>query len=75
MSNSRCVEVPFSEWTHLREVFKVDWPRHCLPYINIQNYERLHENMDTKIYCLNGDWSDGTIILKVNIIKIFYEFT
>lgn len=71
MCATNCVEVPSTEWKNLEEIFKTNWPHHCLPYINIQNYGRLIQNEDVKIYCLNGDWSDGTIILKANKYNLY----
>lgn len=61
------VEVPLGEWKKLRALFKNNWPRHILPFIAIENYERLKttHKPDTKIFCLDNDWSDGTFILKV----------
>lgn len=72
MSHKRLVEVPTGDWKNLCALFKPNWPRHILPFLSIENYSRLKftHKPDTKIFCLDGDWSDGTFILKVyfNII-------
>uniref|UniRef100_A0A6M2DSQ1 Hipothetical protein n=1 Tax=Xenopsylla cheopis TaxID=163159 RepID=A0A6M2DSQ1_XENCH len=63
---NKLVEVPVDDWKKLRDLFKSNWPRHVLPYLAIENFERLKTTHlpSTKIFCLNGDWSDGTFILK-----------
>uniref|UniRef100_A0A336MI60 CSON001614 protein n=1 Tax=Culicoides sonorensis TaxID=179676 RepID=A0A336MI60_CULSO len=66
-------------WLKLRDLFKKEWPRNILPYNLIQNYiewnsknpQFVHENIN--IYCLNGDWTDGTFFALENHQLFFYS--
>ena len=62
--------IPSTEWPHLRDLYLVNWPENCYGFYTIDNYVKWMEkgaNLGKyQIYCLNGDWSDGTFIIEVS---------
>lgn len=54
------VEVPQYSLIKLRNLFKKDWPKHCVAFSLIDNYmvwlEKVNNIKNLKIYCLNGEW-------------------
>lgn len=70
MSNDKLQEVPRDDLPKLRSMFLRDWPNHCLGYGTLQNYEHWYKKdpnySDGRVYCLNGDWSDGSFMVIVS---------
>lgn len=71
--------ISYDKWPELRDLFRQDWPKNCLPYHLIQNYldwrtkdpDFVENNIE--LNCLNGDWSDGTFYALVRIISRAFE--
>lgn len=65
------VEIKRSELPQLRDLFLVNWPENMIGYYTIDNFIRWFKKESTIenliIYCLNGDWSDGTFVAIVSI--------
>ncbi|GAB0093401.1 uncharacterized protein DMENIID0001_084960 [Sergentomyia squamirostris] len=69
----RLVSIPREDLPALRDLYKIDWPKHSFIYTTINQYI-LWLDIDPKIenlnfWSLNGSWqTDGTVIMKVLII-------
>ena len=77
--DDKLIEVPQYSLIKLRNLFKVNWPKHCVAYFIIENYlewlEKLSNIKNLKIYCLNGDWrSDGTFVIMDRYRLFMYTF-
>ena len=63
-------KIPQSEWENLRDLYLASWPETCYGYYAIDNYvqwKRKGISLENfHIFCLNGDWSDGTFIIEVS---------
>lgn len=67
------VEIEPEHWTKLRELYDSE---NYLTLSTLQNYIRWSRNEpkeDLKIYSLNGDWSDGTFVIVVYLLKRFFS--
>lgn len=59
----------------LQDIYLFEWPKHAFGYYTVHNYIKLCERdkefeINNKLYCLNGDWADGTFFYRV-IFSIF----
>lgn len=58
--NDHLVEVPQYSLIKLRNMFKQNWPKHCVAFSLIDNYmvwlEKVSNIKNLKIYCLNGEF-------------------
>lgn len=55
---------------NLQNIYLYEWPKHAFGYYTIHNYIKLCERYNefensSKLYCLNGDWADGTFFYRV----------
>ncbi|XP_063702947.1 uncharacterized protein LOC134832746 [Culicoides brevitarsis] len=72
-------QIFIEDWPVLRDLFTRDWPKYCLPYHLIQNFldwhkiDPEHVNTDIQLFCLNGDWSDGTFFALDGNSIFFYS--
>ncbi|XP_058447808.1 uncharacterized protein LOC131428132 [Malaya genurostris] len=70
--------IPQSEWPELRNIYKLDWPKHELAYNTIQNYINWVK-IDPRIkhlevYSLNGSWRvNGTYMILDRYQMFFYS--
>lgn len=56
------------KWYQLRDKFKDNWPLNIVAYSTIDNFCKWNKKSDipyVNFYCLNGDFSDGTVLIKV----------
>uniref|UniRef100_A0A336MHH5 CSON000006 protein n=1 Tax=Culicoides sonorensis TaxID=179676 RepID=A0A336MHH5_CULSO len=66
---NRAEVIKISDWPNLRDLFKPEWPKHIVPYSLMQNYINWSQKniayveKNVEIYCLNGNWNDGTFYL------------
>lgn len=64
------VEINRSELPQLRDLYLIDWPENMQGYYTVDNFIRWFEKKpiikNLVLYCLNGDWSDGTFVAIVN---------
>lgn len=63
------IEIKCNDWIKLKEIFSPETPKSVIGLQTINNYIRWIE-IDSNIenlhfYSLNGDWSDGTFVVKV----------
>ncbi|XP_058818234.1 uncharacterized protein LOC131681454 [Topomyia yanbarensis] len=70
--------IPQSEWIDLRDIYKVDWPKHEMAYNTIQNYinwVKIDSRIKhLKIYSLSDSWRDnGTYIIVDRYQMFFYS--
>lgn len=69
--NHKLTKIQFQDLTTLRDLFKIEWPKHIISYATIQTVIKKCEKNpkyfeDIKIWSLNNDWnSDGTFIIHV----------
>ncbi|XP_055375841.1 uncharacterized protein LOC129608383 [Condylostylus longicornis] len=69
MSSSldQLVEIEQNDWPILRDLYKIEWPKHHIAFNIIQNYINWFQKDPNvkyiKVYSLNGDWSDGTFVI------------
>lgn len=60
-------EVPFNEWSDLSDLYKNNWPYGIYAHYVLRNFiawKSKESNFPVQIYSPNGDWSDGTFIIK-----------
>jgi hypothetical protein len=66
-------QISSDKWPELRDKFLINWPTNILGYYTIDNFIRwIQKQPDVKhlqLYCLNGDWSDGTFVAIVSDFK------
>lgn len=71
----KLVEVEMVHWSNLRDLYLHNWPVNFLGYYTLDNFVnwiRLEPSIkDLHIYCLNGEWNDGTFIAIVSKFFIF----
>lgn len=70
------VEISPKNLPILRDLYEPDGKKSYIAYATICNYIRWIEKdsniKHVKIYCLNGDYSDGTFVATVNRISFDY---
>lgn len=72
---NKLTNIPVDKLDQLRDLYKVDWPKHVMAYSTIESFKyRLNNCTETKnkvqILCLNNDWeSDGTFLILVREFK------
>lgn len=70
MTSLRLKVIPRADLTKLRDLLLQDWPKHVVGYHTVDNFVRWYEQdpdyPDATIYCLDGDWSDGTYVILVS---------
>lgn len=71
MLEDKLITCPEEYRKSLRDLYLYEWPKNAFGYYTVHNYIQLCErNKDfekhSKIYCVNGDWTDGTFIYVVN---------
>lgn len=73
MSTDKLVIISQSHWRTLRDLYLTNWPTNILGYYTIDNYIRWIEKQptikDLFLYSLNGEWSDGTYAVVVNMLQ------
>ena len=74
MSTADVLEpIPSEDWPELRDLFRMDWPKHEVPFNTIQNYinwvqidQRI---MHLQVFSLNGSWrQNGTYLVVVGCV-------
>ena len=70
-ADDKLIEVPHYSLIKLRNMFKTNWPKHCVAYYMLENYmdwlEKVNNIKNLKIMCLNGEWrNDGTFVILVS---------
>lgn len=71
MGPNKLVKVSPVDWPTIRNLFLPDWPKHIVAYNTLDSYINWiaqKPSLDVNVYCLNGDWSDGT-----HVVQVFYE--
>lgn len=75
--DARVTKISLTELPLLRDLFLSDWPKHVIGYYTIDNFIRWFKQDpsygDAEIYCLDGDWSDGTFVVLVKALIISYR--
>lgn len=70
MITEKLKEVEKEDLPKLKQMYLLDWPKYSLGHGILHNYEQWYEKdpsySDGKVYCLNGDCSDGTLIVIVS---------
>lgn len=61
-------EIRSSDFVTLRDLYKVEWPKYILAS-NLFQIIRQKNKSCTKVFSLNGDWSDGTFVAVM--VRIF----
>lgn len=69
-ATDRLCIIPPSEWTELRDLYRLNWPEHHVAYATVDNFIRWYEKdsgiKNLTIYCLNDSWrEDGTYLIVV----------
>lgn len=66
------VEIAQKDWKNLKNLYIPDDSKCYIAYTTIDNYIRWFEQdpnvKHIKIFSLNGDFSDGTFVVTVNIL-------
>lgn len=66
------VEIAQKDWKNLKNLYIPDDSKSYIAYTTIDNYIRWFEQdpnvKHIKIFSLNGDFSDGTFVVTVNIL-------
>nr|XP_040239532.2 uncharacterized protein LOC120959876 isoform X1 [Anopheles coluzzii] len=67
-ATDRLCIIPPSEWTELRDLYRLNWPEHHVAYATVDNFIRWYEKdsgiKNLTIYCLNDSWrEDGTYLI------------
>lgn len=68
------VEISRAEWPQLRDMYKSRLPEVIGYYVSdtyIRWFEKDSKIENLKVFCLNGDYSDGTFVAVVS--KYFYH--
>lgn len=70
-SKNRLVVIPNEDLPILRDMYKINWPRHIVNYQTLHNFILWLDNYPSidglSIWSLNGTWrQNGTFIIKVN---------
>lgn len=79
--SDKLVEIFRNDLPALKAIFKSNGAKNYIGCVTIQNYIRSFKQNpkvdDVRIYCLNGDFSDGTFVVTVNreIGVIFCDFS
>lgn len=74
----KLVTLAAEDLSSVRDLFKVDWPKHIISYSTIETLIKKFEKNpslqdEIKIFCLNGDWArDGTFILHFQVRWLIY---
>lgn len=77
--NHKFTLLGISDWPRLQNLYRQDWPKYIVPYCLIQNYISWHAkdeeyvDKNVKLVCLDDDWSDGTFLLLVSLVR-FVDF-
>lgn len=70
MSMNKLTKIPPNDLPGLRDLFVQYWPKHVIGYYTIDNFVKWFEQdpnyADAELYCLDGDWSDGTYVILVS---------
>lgn len=68
--SDRLVEIDRKDWSSLKQLYTPDGDKSYTAYITIDSYIRCIEQNPNdeyiKLYCLNGDFSDGTFAVTVS---------
>lgn len=66
---NKLTKIPNQKLKNLRDMFKVDWPKHIVSYSTICTFMRKLErnpeySKEVEIFSLNGNWKqDGTFVI------------
>lgn len=67
-------EIPDDKLPELKKVFRQDWPLAIYVYYLVETAIQIRKKFPrcdyVKIYCPNGDFSDGTIVAIYEVIYI-----
>lgn len=71
MFENKLLTCPKENRKNLRDLYLFEWPKNVFGYYTVHNYIKLCKRSKdfenhSKIYCVNGDWSDGTFIYVVS---------
>jgi hypothetical protein len=74
----KLTRIPVESFPILRNLFKVDWPKHIISYATVQTHIKKIENdfdcqQNFEILSLNDFWTrDATFIIHVTVSHMFY---
>lgn len=66
------VEIDRDDLIALKNLYSLDGSKSYIAYTTLDNYIRWFQQdsivKHIKVFCLNGDFSDGTFVITVNIV-------
>lgn len=72
MTTDQLVQIPQTEWTQLRDMYRCEWPSNMVGFYTVDTFVRWTAESTSpidnlSIYALNGDWrDDGTFVCVVS---------
>lgn len=67
----QAVKIDSKNWSEIRKLYLPETAETILGLSTLSNYIRWNEReapiSNLTIYCLNGDWSDGTFVVLVSL--------